>query len=80
MRRLGSVAAGPGLWLHLLGGMMRLGLRDLAECPRCEVWTVSLTPPCCGECAVPEASNSQEIDFRKVVFLFIFKPKVLLLI
>lgn len=25
------MAAGSGLWLRLLGGMMHLGLRDLAE-------------------------------------------------
>lgn len=29
---------------------------------------------------MPAASGSQETDFRKVVFLLIFKPKVLLLI
>lgn len=57
-----------------------LGLRDLAECPRHEVWTLSPTPPHCGGYAVPAASGSQETDFRKVVLLLIFKPKVLLLI
>lgn len=74
------MAAGPGLRLCLLGGMMHLGLRDLAECPRREVWTLSPTPPRCGGYAVPAASGSQETDCRKVVLLLIFKPKVLLLI